>query len=171
MLSAFLITIGISALFVAFFALGKLGGIVDAFVVLGALAAIFFGVLSLVRSSTPDSPAGATPSSQPATAVRPSQSSQQTSANALPAAVPIDIGKACMWAYPNNSNGRWTGSVYSISCLSSSGSVLGGFQDGTGHSLNDWCANPAHTGGNPNLRQAQPGNDSPGSWECVPIGQ
>jgi hypothetical protein len=89
----------------------------------------------------------------------------------LPDAVPIDIGSACKWAYPNRANGSWTGGVYNIQCLDSSGSILGGFNDGSGHSLNDWCADPAHTDGNSDLRQAMPATNSPTSWQCIPIGQ
>jgi len=59
--------------------------------------------------------------------------------------VPVPLGKACEWAYPGQSNGAYSGSGYSIVCLGKNGQVLGGF--GGSHSLNAWCANPAHTDG------------------------
>lgn len=84
--------------------------------------------------------------------------------------VPIPIRDACKWAYPNIASGEWRGSVNAIECLDAAGNSLGGFSQESGHTLNDWCSNPAHTGDNPNLRQARPATDSADSWACVPIG-
>jgi hypothetical protein len=59
--------------------------------------------------------------------------------------VPIPLGKACEWAYPGQSNGRYSGSGKSIVCLGKKGQVLGGFKKS--HSLSAWCANSRHTDG------------------------
>jgi serine/threonine protein kinase len=82
-----------------------------------------------------------------------------------PAAVPIPINQACAWAYPGQASGSWSGSGYSIVCLDANGQSLGGFPDGSGHSLNDWCADPSHTDGNPTLIQAK--LTSSGGWICT----
>ncbi len=85
-------------------------------------------------------------------------------------AYPIDIGKACKWAYPHRASGRVEGTAEAITCLDGAGKSLGGFDGDSGHSLNDWCADPAHIGGNSGLRQAEATSGSPTSWQCVPIG-
>lgn len=84
-------------------------------------------------------------------------------------AVPIPIDDACRWAYPGKARGQWTGRGYGIVCLDAQGTSLGGFSDESGHSLNDWCADPDHTAGNPTLRQARVVPGDPSSWQCVPI--
>jgi hypothetical protein len=64
------------------------------------------------------------------------------------------MSAACTWAYPGQASGNTGGSAYSIVCLDPSGQSLGGFPDGSGHSLNDWCADPKHTQGYSGLNQA-----------------
>jgi hypothetical protein len=72
-----------------------------------------------------------------------------------------------MWAYPDQASGNWNGSGYNIVCLDTNGQSLGGFPDGSGHSLNDWCADPAHTDGDPTLIQAK--LQSSGGWVCTTV--
>jgi hypothetical protein len=88
---------------------------------------------------------------------------------AFPISAPIPIGKACRWAYAS-ATGHWRGSRQGIECLDVNGNSLGGFPDGSGHSLNDWCSNPRHTEGNPTLRQARLVRQASAHWECVPVG-
>ena len=52
-------------------------------------------------------------------------------------------------------------------CLDADGQPLGGFPDYSGHSLNEWCADPSHTDGNPNLIQAKMTPD--GGWICTTV--
>jgi len=88
--------------------------------------------------SAPSSAPAVAPASTPATSVGPSP------AASLARAV-ISMSEACKWAYPGLASGQISGTDYSIVCLGPGGQALGGF--GGAHSLNAWCADPAHTGG------------------------
>jgi hypothetical protein len=96
----------------------------------------------------------ASPTSRPTPTARPSSPS-------APAAVAIPIGAACIWAYPGQASGKFSGSNDSIVCLGTHGQALGGFSGS--HSLNAWCADPSHTDNeplpNPEL--------SDGEWLCT----
>jgi hypothetical protein len=85
-----------------------------------------------------------------------------------PQAVAIPLSAACKWAYHGRASGQWSGGVYSVVCFGHDGGGLGGFNDDSGHSLNDWCANPANTQG-VDLRQAKSRDGTAQGWECVPV--
>ena len=89
-----------------------------------------------------------------------------TSPAPAPAAVAIPLAAACKWAYPGQATGSTSSSGYTVTCLDASGQSLGGFPDGSGHSLNDWCADPNHTQGDPNLIQAKL---TPSGWVCTTV--
>jgi hypothetical protein len=88
----------------------------------------------------------------------------KSSSAPAPTEVPIPLDAACEWAYPEQATGVTNGSGYNIVCLDASGQSLGGFPDGSGHSLNDWCADPSHTQGY-ELRQAYLSS----GWVCTLI--
>ena len=73
----------------------------------------------------------------------------------------IPMSAACKWAYPGQASGQISGTGYSITCLGTSGQVLGGF--GGQHSLNAWCADPRHTDG----KHAPDPSLVKGSWACT----
>jgi len=75
--------------------------------------------------------------------------------------VGIPIGAACEWAYRGQSDGKFSGSDYSIICLGKNGQILGGFSGN--HSLNAWCEDPTHTEGE-NLTSPALVN---GEWLCT----
>ena len=96
--------------------------------------------------------------------IRASHTSQyQARAGAGASVVMIPMDTACKWAYPGRATGIVTGSGDDIVCLGTNGKSLGGFPDGSGHSLNDWCASPAHTD-EMNLIQAKL---TPSGWACT----
>ena len=78
----------------------------------------------------PQPPAAAPPLPAPPVQVPPAPA---------PSTIQIDFAAACHWHF-GNASGATTGDTYSIQCLDAAGNALGGFQDGTGYSLNDWCA-------------------------------
>jgi hypothetical protein len=102
------------------------------------------GTWTCTGSGSASRPTAAATAPAPATS-QPTQASRPSSSVSVPGAVPIPMGAACEWAYPGQSDGKFSGSDYSIVCLGTNGQVLGGF-NGT-HSLNAWCAEPQHTDG------------------------
>lgn len=106
--------------------------------------------LQSAAQTTPAAPVQA----QPTTAPAPAQTQ-----------VPIPLDAACEWAYPGQATGVTSGSGFNIVCLDGGGQSLGGFPDGSGHSLNDWCADPSRTQGY-ELRQAHLASSG---WVCTLI--
>jgi len=85
---------------------------------------------------------------------------------APPAATSASLwSAACKWAFPGRAAGETIGSDISIRCLGPNGQVLGGFDDGSGHSLSDWCDDPSHTAG---ISLPDPMTNDSGSWTCTP---
>jgi hypothetical protein len=121
-----------------------------------------------VTSTVKSPPAVTVTKRHTVTATAAPSSANPVQAAPKPQAVKIPLGEACRWAYHAQASGVWSGSVYSVVCLGQDGSSLGGFPDGSGHSLNDWCAYPAHTQG-ADLRQAKFRDDTPEGWECEAI--
>ena len=118
---------------------------------------------SAAVSSLATAPSGNAPASS--AVANPPIANPTTSAPA-PTSVVIPLGAACKWAYPGQATGSISGSGNNVACLDASGQSLGGFPDGSGHSLNDWCADPAHTQGNQNLIQAKL---TASGWVCTTV--
>lgn len=102
---------------------------------------------------------------QPTLTAPPHSRTPKPTPRPAPTAVPIPLAQACKWAYPGQATGAISGSGYNIVCLAANGQSLGGFPDGSGHSLNDWCADTSRTDGY-SLPQAKL---TPSGWVCTVI--
>lgn len=117
------------------------------------------------RSAAAPTPAKSLQSAAQTTPAAPVQAQPTTAPAPARTEVPIPLDAACEWAYPGQATGVTSGSGFNIVCLDGSGQSLGGFPDGSGHSLNDWCADPSRTQGY-ELRQAYLASSG---WVCTLI--
>lgn len=134
-----------------------------AVVAAGALASYFL-IHGNPRPVIAGSTAPVTPSVPASTVSRPASSASPGSSRpSVPAAttIPIPMSAACRWAYPSQSDGKFSGSGYSIVCLGANKEILGGFSGS--HSLNAWCAEAQHTDGRD---LPSPALDN-GEWLCT----